>query len=341
MNRDLLKVLIKEILNEADVRTLRRVVILAIFNSDIPNQIEKDLKKRISSNPDPGVIKSNKKFLEQLLEDKAALLNDKKYRELQQDPKFQELANSVNNRIASLNRAGDINFGNIAFTKPQLSKKFSYSTLLFYAAENEVKNLENHLTREYGPKFVFDLLRTKEMGPGSPETSQAGTTGAINELDLQAMIQSRYPAEDLDKELGTKLARKYTYPAGYNEDNIESEITNIQPQNPKFNSESYQEKVDEVYNLLVQMNRPALGGIKADTHQKKWDLIYGVISHFNPDDIKFFVEQWKGGEVPEGRAYFDTVINLEKKFDVPINWIPSPKNLYTIIDAIDRKFIQK
>jgi hypothetical protein len=86
-------------INEADIRTLRRVVILAIFNSDIPNQMEKDLKRRISSNPDPGVIKSNKKFLEQLLEDKAALMNDEKYQELRQDPKFQELANSVNNKI--------------------------------------------------------------------------------------------------------------------------------------------------------------------------------------------------------------------------------------------------
>ena len=127
----LLKELINvSLINEADVRTLRRVVILAVFNSDIPNQMERDFKRRISSNPDPGVIKSNKKFLEQLLEDKAALVNDEKYLELKQDQKFQELANSINNKLISLNKANDINFGNIAFTKPQLSKKFSYSTLL-------------------------------------------------------------------------------------------------------------------------------------------------------------------------------------------------------------------
>ena len=81
----LLKELINvSLINEVDVRTLRRVVILAIFNSDIPNQMERDFKRRISSNPDSGVIKSNKKFLEQLLEDKEALVNDEKYLELKQ-----------------------------------------------------------------------------------------------------------------------------------------------------------------------------------------------------------------------------------------------------------------
>ena len=139
----LLKELINvSLINEADIRILRRVVILAIFNSDIPNQMERDFKRRISSNPDPGVIKSNKKFLEQLLEDKEALVNDEKYLELKQDQKFQELSNSVNNKLTSLNKANDINFGNIAFTKPQLSKKFSYSTLLYYAAEGEVNTDE-------------------------------------------------------------------------------------------------------------------------------------------------------------------------------------------------------
>jgi hypothetical protein len=335
----LLKELINvSLINEADVRILRRVVILAIFNSDIPNQMERDFKRRISSNPDPGVIKSNKKFLEQLLEDKAALVNDEKYLELKQDQKFQELSNSVNNKLTSLNKANDINFGNIAFTKPQLSKKFSYSTLLYYAAEGEVKNLENYLSRTYGPKFVFDLLRTKEMGSGSPETAQSGISDTVNELDLSAMVQSKHPAEDLDREIGTRLAKKYTYPPGYNEDFIENTITDIKPKDTKFNDPVYQENLDDTYNSLVRMNRTTLGGIKADTPQKKWDVVYGVISHFNPNDIKFYVETWTSGDTPEGKPYFDTIMDLEKKFDVPINWLPSPNSLYTIIDALDKKF---
>ena len=326
------------LLKEADIRTLRRVVILALFTSDIPNQMEAAFKKRISSNPDTDVIKANKKFLEQLLEDKASLMNDEKYAELKQDPDFLRLSRTVVDTLNRLDKAGDLNFGNIAYAKPILSRnKLSYSTVLYVAAEGEVKNLENYLTREYGSGFVFSLLKTKEMGD---KTTADPTISSqpINELDLPYMVQSKHPAEDLDREIGTRLAKKYTYPSGYNEDFIENTITDIKPKDAKFNNPVYQENLEDAYNLLIQMNRTTLGGIKADTPQKKWDVIYGVISHFNPNDIKFYVETWTSGDSPEGKPYFDTIMNLEKKYDVPINWLPSPNSLYAIIDAIDKKF---
>ena len=326
------------LLKEADIRTLRRVVILALFTSDIPNQMEAAFKKRISSNPDTDVIKANKKFLEQLLEDKASLMNDEKYAELKQDPDFLRLSRTVVDTLNRLDKAGDLNFGNIAYAKPILSRnKLSYSTVLYVAAEGEVKNLENYLTREYGSGFVFSLLKTKEMGD---KTTADPTISSqpINELDLPYMVQSKHPAEDLDREIGTRLAKKYTYPSGYNEDFIENTITDIKPKDAKFNNPVYQENLEDAYNLLIQMNRTTLGGIKADTPQKKWDVIYGVISHFNPNDIKFYVETWTSGDSPEGKPYFDTIMDLEKKFDIPINWLPSPNSLYAIIDAIDKKF---
>jgi hypothetical protein len=326
------------LLKEADVRTLRRVVILALFTSDIPNQMEAAFKKRISSNPDTDVIKANKKFLEQLLEDKASLMNDEKYAELKQDPDFLRLSRTVVDTLNRLDKAGDLNFGNIAYAKPILSRnKLSYSTVLYVAAEGEVKNLENYLTREYGDGFVFKLLRTREMGTKTPADPTIPVQ-PINELDLPYMVQSKHPAEDLDREIGTKLAKRYTYPSGYNEDFIENTITDIKPKDAKFNNPVYQENLNDAYTLLVQMNRTTLGGIKADTPQKKWDVIYGVISHFNPNDIKFYVEIWTSGDTPEGKPYFDTIMNLEKKYDVPINWLPSPNSLYAIIDAIDKKF---
>jgi len=326
------------LLKEADIRTLRRVVILALFTSDIPNQMEAAFKKRISSNPDTDVIKANKKFLEQLLEDKASLMNDEKYAELKQDPDFLRLSRTVVDTLNRLDKAGDLNFGNIAYAKPILSRnKLSYSTVLYVAAEGEVKNLENYLTREYGSGFVFSLLKTKEMGD---KTTADPTISSqpINELDLPYMVQSKHPAEDLDREIGTRLAKKYNYPSGYNEDFIENTVTDIKPKDAKFNNPVYQENLNDTYNLLVQMNRTTLGGIKADTPQKKWDVVYGVISHFNPNDIKFYVETWTSGDTPEGKPYFDTIMDLEKKFDIPINWLPSPNSLYAIIDAIDKKF---
>ena len=326
------------LLKEADIRTLRRVVILALFTSDIPNQMEAAFKKRISSNPDTDVIKANKKFLEQLLEDKASLMNDEKYAELKQDPDFLRLSRTVVDTLNRLDKAGDLNFGNIAYAKPILSRnKLSYSTVLYVAAEGEVKNLENYLTREYGSGFVFSLLKTKEMGD---KTTADPTISSqpMNELDLPAMLASKTPVEDLDREIGTRLAKRYNYPPGYSEDFIEKTITDIKPQNPKFKDPIYQENLDDTYKYLVQVNRTTLGGIKADTPLKKWNLVYGVISHYNTNDMKFFVETWPGGEDPEGKSYFNILMDLEKKFDVPINWIPSPNSLGIITQAIDKKF---
>ena len=326
------------LLKEADVRTLRRVVILALFTSDIPNQMEAAFKKRVSSNPDTDVIKANKKFLEQLLEDKALLMNDKNYQELKQDPDFLRLSKSVTDTLSRLDKAGDLNFGNIAYAKPILGRnKLSYSTVLYVAAEGEVKNLENYLTREYGDGFVFKLLRTREMGAKTPADPTIPVQ-PINELDLPSMIASKTPVEDLDREIGTRLAKRYNYPPGYSEDFIEKTITDIKPQNSKFKDSTYQENLDNTYKYLVQVNRTTLGGIKADTPLKKWNLVYGVISHYNTNDMKFFVETWPGGEDPEGKSYFDIIMGLEKKYDVPINWIPSPNSLGIITQAIDKKF---
>jgi hypothetical protein len=326
------------LLKEADVRTLRRVVILALFTSDVPNQMEAAFKKRVSSNPDTDVIKANKKFLEQLLEDKALLMNDKNYQELKQDPDFLRLSKSVTDTLSRLDKAGDLNFGNIAYAKPILGRnKLSYSTVLYVAAEGEVKNLENYLTREYGDGFVFKLLRTREMGAKTPADPTIPVQ-PINELDLPAMLTSKHPVEDLDREIGTRLAKRYNYPPGYSEDFIEKTITDIKPQNSKFKDSTYQENLDDTYKYLVQVNRTTLGGIKADTPLKKWNLVYGVISHYNTNDMKFFVEIWPGGEDPEGKSYFDIIMGLEKKYDVPINWIPSPNSLGIITQAIDKKF---
>jgi len=329
----LLKELINvSLINEADIRALRRVVILSIFaDSAIPLQLKKAFKDYSQSGVTPDVKKANTKFLEQITEDEATLINDENYIELKQDLQFIRLAKIINSKLKYLSAQNEIRFDNVVIGNKQTSKKYSYSTVLYIAIPNEVEQLSNYLSQKYGPKFVFSLLKTKEMG-SSPETNN------LNELDLPSMIASKTPVEDLDREIGTRLAKRYTYPSGYSEDFIEKTITDIKPQNPKFKDPTYQENLDDAYKYLVQVNRTTLGGIKADTPLKKWNLVYGVISHYNTNDMKFFVETWPGGEDPEGKSYFDTITALEQKFDVPINWIPSPNSLYIITQAIDKKF---
>ena len=101
MNKDLLKKLVKEILNEAteaELKKLRRVVILSIFNSDIPNLIKRDLNSALSGAPDADVRKVTRVFLDQVIKDEDDLLTSPEYQELKQDPEFQKLANNVNQK---------------------------------------------------------------------------------------------------------------------------------------------------------------------------------------------------------------------------------------------------
>jgi hypothetical protein len=336
MNKNLLKKLIKEILvevTEADMKKLRRAVILAIFTSDIPNQIKRDLNAAVSGAPDADVRKVTKVFLDQVVKDEEDLLASPEYQELKQDPEFIKVAKSVVDVLTRNNKAGLLDMSNIGFTTSDITKPFSYSILLYHAVEREAATLLSYLTTKYGDKFSKELYK---MLPRQSKPAVRPTRENLDELDLISMSQSKYPAEDLDREIGTNLAKTYRYPAGYNEDRIEKEITSIKPKDTKFNTPEYQEKLDDVYSSLVQMNRTELGNIKISEDKDKWDVVYGVISHFNPNDIKFFIETWNSGSA-EGKAYFNTIMNLEKKFDVPINWIPSPTILKAIIDALSKK----
>ena len=336
MNKNLLKKLIKEILvevTEADMKKLRRAVILAIFTSDIPNQIKRDLNAAASGAPDADVRKVTKVFLDQVVKDEEDLLASPEYQELKQDPEFIKVAKSVVDILNRNNKAGLLDMSNIGFTTSDITKPFSYSILLYHAVEREAATLLSYLTTKYGGKFSKELYK---MLPRQSKPAIRPTRENLDELDLISMSQSKYPAEDLDREIGTNFAKTYRYPAGYNEDRIEKEITSIKSKDTKFNTPEYQEKLDDVYSSLVQMNRTELGNIKISEDKDKWDVVYGVISHFNPNDIKFFIETWNSGSA-EGKAYFNTIMNLEKKFDVPINWIPSPTILKAIIDTLSKK----
>jgi len=336
MNKDLIKKLVKEILaeaTEADMKKLRRAVILAIFTSNIPNEIKRDLNAASSGAPDADVRKVTKVFLDQVAKDEEDLLASPEYQELKKDPEFLKLAKAIVDIIIRNNKAGLLDMSNIGFTTSDITKPFSYSILLYHAVEKEAAALVSYLSNKYGDKFSKELYK---MLPRQSKPAIRPTKENLDELDLISMAQSKYPAEDLDREIGTNFTKTYRYPAGYNEDIIEKEITSIQPKNPKFNTPEYQEKLDNIYSLLVQMNRTELGNIKISEDKDKWDVVYGVISHFNPNDIKFFVETWNSGSA-EGKAYFNTIMNLEKKFDVPINWIPSPTTLKAIIDILSKK----
>jgi hypothetical protein len=84
------------------------------------------------------------------------------------------------------------------------------------------ENRISYLSNKYGNKFSKELYK---MLPRQSKPAIRPTRENLDELDLPAMVQSKHPAEDLDRELGTNLSKIYKYPAGYDENTIEKEVT--------------------------------------------------------------------------------------------------------------------
>ena len=215
MNKDLLKKLIKEILvevTEADMKKLRRAVILAIFTSNIPNEIKRDLNAATSGAPDADVRKVTKVFLDQVLKDEEDLLASPEYQELKQDPEFLKLAKSIVDILNRNNKAGLLDMSNIGFTTSDITKPFSYSILLYHAVEREAANLLSYLTTKYGDKFSKELYK---MLPRQSKPAIRPTRENLDELsgaEVRNEVNLDYTVEDVDSRIGTNLAfKKYNF----------------------------------------------------------------------------------------------------------------------------------
>lgn len=335
MNRDLLKKLVKEVLaeaTEADMKKLRRVVILSIFASDIPNKIKRDLAANANA-PDSKVRKRVKVFSDQVAKDESDLIKSSEYQELKQDPEFLKLANNLNQVIKIDDKAGLLDMNNIAFTTPEV-KPISYSTLLYYAVEKEASVLLNYLQTKYKNDFK-KILYKMLPSPGGPairptreNLNELSGAETMNELSLD------YTAEKLDSRIGTKLAFKnYVFPTGYPEDRIKSIIINGKDQDKLA-----------AFNALIPTN-PTLkniAGIEKITDIDDIGYILScVVRHAPPEDIKFYVEKFIPTEnSARSRAYEKAFQNIQEKFDIGIGWLPSEQNAMKIIDAINTRGVK-
>jgi len=337
MSRGLLKKLVKEILTEvsaSEVKKLRRVVILSVFNSDIPNEIKKDLNNAISGAPDAEARKVSKVFLDQVVGDENKLIDNPEYNELKQDPEFQRLSNTLNQKLRVNNKAGLLDLSNIGFTTSDISKPFSYSSLLYYAVENEAQQLLNYLVKKYKDNFSKALFKMLPS-PGGPAIKP--TREGLDELeqsDLQGMLDPNYlPSADFDKKNGTKLAKTYRFPI--NPEIVRNHINQAVRNQSLFNDDVYSQDTDNFYNALIKANSDVR--VRVQNTEDKWDVIYGMLSHFNPGDIKYFVEN------PNDRTKItnEKIIPVEKayeKHNISINWIPSPKSWDIIKNTLTTKY---
>lgn len=335
MNRDLLKKLVKEVLaeaTEAELKKLRRAVILAIFNSEIPSQIKRDLNSALSGAPDADVRKVTRVFLDQVIKDEDDLSTSSEYQELKQDPEFQKLANNINQKIKIDNKAGLLDMSNVAFTTSDISKPFSYSILLYHAVEREAQALVQYLNQKYGNDFSKELYKMlprqsrPAIRPTKENLDELSGEEARNEFDLD------YPVEKVDAKLGTNLAFKnYIFPAGYPEDEVKKIILSGKDQNKL-----------EAFNSLISVNPKikSISGIQNITDIEDISYILScVVRHVSPEDIKFYVEEYIPNKNSEDMKKHEENFykNIQDKYNIAVGFLPGKESNIKILKALIKK----
>jgi len=329
--QELAGIILNEV-SETDMKKLRRIVILAIFSSDIPAQLKKDLNAGASGAPDSGVRKVTKVFLDQVLKDEETLNASPEYQELKQDPEFQKLSQTIVSILNRDNKAGLLDMSNIAFTTSNISKPFSYSVLLYHAVETEASKLLSYLQTKYKDDFRKVLSK---MLPSQSRPAVRPTRENLDELSNEEEFNFSKDLDDtverLDSQIGTNLAFKnYVFPTGYPEDRVKKIIR----------SENSKDKLEAFYYIIsVNTKLKDISGIKNITDINNInDILAFVVKHVPPEDIKFYVEEFIPKEKSDkAQAYEKSFSAMRLRFTVGIGWLPGGSNTMKIIDAINRK----
>ena len=324
--QELAGIILNEV-SETDIKKLRRVVILAIFNSNIPAQLKKDLNAGASSAPDSGVRKVTKVFLDQVLKDEETLNTSPEYQELKQDPEFQKLSQIIVSILNRDNKAGLLDMSNIAFTTSNISKPFSYSTLLYHAVETEASKLLNYLQTKYKDDFKKVLSK---MLPSQSRPAVRPTRENLDELSGAEAIKDvdiNYTAETVDSRIGTNLAfKKYVFPAGYPRDEVKKIVTSGKDQNKL-----------EAFNALIPINSTlkSISGIQNITDIDDINYILKcIVRYVPPKDIDFYIKTKNSGDKEE---YENGLNDIQMEFDIGLGWFPDDENAMKIIGALSKK----
>jgi hypothetical protein len=134
--------------------------------------------------------------------------------------------------------------------------------------------------------------------------------------------KERFPAKEFDKLYKTKLSTKWKLPSGTTEHTLGDKIT-------KFNGINWvreYKKTNALYKKLCQLN-PKLKDIVVKDEDAVFDLCAGVISRFNYDDLKFYVEKWSRKKRFTENAIVSHFKGVKDKIYNDVFWIPSPETL--------------
>ena len=144
--------------------------------------------------------------------------------------------------------------------------------------------------------------------------------------------QVSYPAKFFSDNTGIRVYQDWKIP-GYDMD-IQKELISLN-QIGRNDDISLIYPIEDLWKKFVELNPQIFSWItpssRMDEALQKWDIMFGMVSKYNEDDIRSFLTR-KGYNVsPEERERID---DIEEKTGVLVTWIPSLKTIKYIEDNL-------
>ena len=135
-------------------------------------------------------------------------------------------------------------------------------------------------------------------------------------------VKNAKPAVNFDRKYGTKLSQEYNFPFGLTAD----EVWNLISYNNKFydKNEKDSQKLIQFSNNLTKEHFPYTDLSKLNINQKM-NLLFGMSSCFNSDDIIWFVIN--GINYSKNTKINNEIKKLSKQVIYDIEWVVSPNTL--------------
>ena len=161
-----------------------------------------------------------------------------------------------------------------------------------------------------------------------------------------------FPAHEFETGTGfIGISGNWNIPGGYNDTELAVLLMDTHFEGmPLFSTKTYSLSIEQASNLLDQFKalNPALEDIDADRSETFdiFNIIMGVLSGFNADDIGFFVERdrkKRNAEITEldfkvMRSQEKTrTAQLSDQAGAPIHWVPSPNTFENIRKQVQQR----
>lgn len=147
-----------------------------------------------------------------------------------------------------------------------------------------------------------------------------------------------YPAEEFSNLTGIKVHQNWNIPGDDLEiqNALKSMNSGVFYRKPMVEDKDLIRETEELWKKFVSKN-PVISswverGSPMQETKQKWDIMFGMVSRYNEDDIRSFLKRGGLDVSPEDRRKME---EIGKKTGKDLEWIPSPRTLDFIEKNLD------